>query len=197
MGGTFDPIHCGHLLAAEEARRELALDLVVFVPSGTPPHRSGACSASAEDRYAMTLLAIAGNDHFDISRAEIERGGVSYTADTLRAMRDVYEDAELFFITGADAVLEFGSWREPREILRLCTLVAVARPGYDYEDVERLGEELGGAVSLIKTSSLDISATGIRNRLADGRGAKYLTPGTVIDYIKKKNLYTALDGELR
>jgi nicotinate-nucleotide adenylyltransferase len=116
-------------------------------------------------------------------------------------MRDLYEGAELFFIIGADAVLEFESWREPREILSICALAAVARPGYDYEDVKRIGAdiraEFGCRVRLIKTTQLDISATDIRNRLADGRGAKYLTPDAVIDYIKKKSLYAALDGELK
>jgi nicotinate-nucleotide adenylyltransferase len=195
MGGTFDPIHYGHLFAAEEARDELALEKIVFIPTGTPPHKTYKGMAAARDRYEMTLLAIAGNDGFDISKIETDRPGMSYTLDTLKAMRDLYPSRGLFFITGMDAVLDIVKWRAPFEISRLCTIVVVKRPGYGNDELEKLPGEIKNSLRVIGAPMLDISATEIRRRVREGRGVRYLMPEAVRAHIRKKNLYTSLGGE--
>ncbi len=138
MGGTFDPIHYGHLIAAEEARYRFQLARVVFVPCGQPPHKKPYAVTPAEHRYAMTLLATASNPHFIVSRIEIDRPGPSYSVDTVRLLRQQLPDAELFFITGADAVLEILTWKDSDELIGLCRFIAVTRPGYDLRQLERL-----------------------------------------------------------
>jgi nicotinate-nucleotide adenylyltransferase len=195
MGGTFDPIHYGHLFAAEEVRVTLDLDKIVFVPTGMPPHKMYEGMATAEERYEMTLLAIASNDKFEISRIETDRPGISYTLDTLRAIKVSYPEPDLFFITGVDAVLDITQWRAPFEIPLLCTLVVVQRPGYDDERLRELPDEIRSSILVIDTAMLDISATDIRKRVRDGRGVKYLLPDAVFAYIGKNDLYLSLGGE--
>jgi nicotinate-nucleotide adenylyltransferase len=192
MGGTFDPIHYGHLFAAEETLSGLGLDKVVFVPTGTPPHKEYAGMAAASERYEMTLLAIAENNRFEVSRTETERPGMSYTLDTLKVMGALYPGCELFFITGTDAILDIGKWREPFEISLLCSIVVVQRPGYDDAGLENLPDGIKGSLRVVKTPMLGISATDIRKRVREKRGVRYLLPEAVRAYIEKNGLYANL-----
>ena len=190
MGGTFDPIHYGHLAAAEAARHTLAADKVVFVPSGKPPHKDNLLVTGSEHRYLMCALAIADNPAFEVSRIEIDRAGASYTVDTIRAMRERYpDDTEFFFITGADALNEIFSWKDPETLLGLCSFVSVTRPGYKKFD-ERLAEKL----IFLNAPALDISSSDIRDRARQGLPIKYLLPKPVEDYIYKNAFYLPTDG---
>ena len=197
MGGTFDPIHYGHLLMAEEARQAFALDEVVFVPNGRPAHKKAYLVSSPEDRYAMTRLATASNSHFSASRMETDRVGVSYTIDTLREFRALYPElVQLYFITGADAVLEILTWHEYSQLVRECRFIAVTRPGFV---LERLSEITDAAflsrVSFLPIPGLEISSTDIRRRVHDGRSIRYLTPEQVESYIQQHGLYRQLPTE--
>ena len=198
MGGTFDPIHYGHLVTAEQAREALELDLVLFMPAGTPAFKLGTRVTPAEDRYAMTLLATAANPAFDASRFEIDRTGVTYTVDTLSVMREVYPDnVRLFFITGADAVLDIVRWRDAERIADLATLIAATRPGYDIEQAKARvsASDMGFDVRYIEIPALAISSTNIRERVAAGKSIRYLTSDSVIGYIRKNGLYNTQDIE--
>ena len=197
MGGTFDPIHYGHLLMAEEARTAFALDRVLFVPNGRPAHKKIYAVSSPEDRYAMTLLATASNPDFSCSRLELDRPGLSYTIDTLRAVRQMYPELEaLYFITGADAVLEILTWHEYDKLASECRFIAVTRPGFM---LERLAEVVDKAfldrVSFLPIPALEISSTDLRRRVRERRGLKYLTPEPVEAYIREQGLYQALPAE--
>ena len=194
MGGTFDPIHYGHLLMAEEARQAFALDQVVFVPNGRPAHKKAYLVSSPEDRYAMTLLATGSNPYFSTSRIEIERPGPSYTIDTLRAFRQMYPDLDaLYFITGADAVLEILTWHEYDNLVRECQFIAVTRPGFVLERLpEVVDAEFLDRVSFLPIPGLDISSTDIRRRVREGQSVKYLTPEPVEAYIQQQGLYRPL-----
>jgi nicotinate-nucleotide adenylyltransferase len=194
MGGTFDPIHYGHLFAAEFARAAIPLDRVVFVPSGSPPHKKYPSMAGAEDRYAMTSLAIRGNPFFEVSRIETDRRGPSYTVDTLSMFRGAMPGAALFLITGLDAALDIPNWYEPLEILSLCTVVVVARPGYVRDKINKLNEALGDSFVALDTELIDISATEIRNRALSGKCIRYMTPDVVCDYITQKKLYSGMEA---
>ncbi|MDR1515340.1 MAG: nicotinate-nucleotide adenylyltransferase [Synergistaceae bacterium] len=195
MGGTFDPIHYGHLFAAAETADELKLDKVIFVPTGAPPHKKYKEMAGAIERYEMTLLAITGNERFEISRTETDRLGLSYTLDTLTAMRAMYPQSELFFITGVDAILDIDKWKNPFEITLMCTIAVVKRPGYDNARLCKLPGEIRSSVYVVGTPMLDISATDIRHRVSAGRGVRYLMPESVRAYIEKNGLYSIMDGE--
>ena len=188
MGGTFDPIHHGHLVAAEESRHRLELDKVLFVPTGDPWQKSAPGVSPAADRLRMVEAAIEDNGAFEASRIEIDRDGPTYTIDTLRRLRDERRDAEFFFITGADAILEILSWKQPDEALSLATFVAVTRPGYD---LSRLGSlpELERVV-VVEIPALAISSTDIRRRVAEGRPIRYLVPAPVASYIAEEGLYS-------
>lgn len=191
MGGTFDPIHYGHLLMAEEARQAFVLDEVVFVPNGRPAHKKAYLVSSPEDRYTMTRLATASNPHFSASRIEIDRPGMSYTIDTLREYRTLYPNlAELYFITGADAVLEILTWHEYEQLVRQCRFIAVTRPGFVLEQLSKIiSAEFLSRVSFLPTPGLEISSTDIRQRVQEGRSIKYLTPEPVEAYIEQHGLY--------
>lgn len=191
MGGTFDPIHTGHLVIAEEARIRFDLDEVVFVPAAVPPHKKRADLSPAEDRYAMALLATASNPYFSVSRIELERPGPSYTIDTVRQFRAQQgADAQLYFLTGADAILEILTWRDPEALARECRLIAAARPGYDLEQIgRRLPDNIRAAVDTLVVPGVDVSASEIRRRVRAAVSISYLTPEPVIDYIRKKRLY--------
>ncbi len=184
MGGTFDPIHHGHLVAAEEARYAFSLDRLLFIPAGHP-WQKGRHVAPAEERYEMTQLAIADNPAFEVSRIEIDRAGPTYTVDTLRALRAEKPDAELVFITGADAIREILTWKDPDEALALATFVAVTRPGYE---LERLPSQ---KIEVLEIPALAISSTDIRARVAAGRPIRYLVPDPVAAHIKVHDLYAA------
>ncbi len=191
MGGTFDPIHYGHLRIAEAAREALGLSHVVFVPAGQPALVKSHQVSEAEHRAAMTALAVSSNPAFSMSRVEIERAGPSYALDTVRALAGNAAPGELYFITGADALLDLHRWREPEALLRECHLVAVARPGVDMAAFREGGAGwLAGKVSLLPAPGLEISSTGLRESVRAGRSIKYLTPELVEAYIARHNLYS-------
>lgn len=194
MGGTFDPIHYGHLVTAEQAREALELDLVLFMPAGVPAFKQGQRVTDAEDRYAMTVLATAANPAFDASRFEIDRDGVTYTIDTLRALRANYpENVKLFFITGADAILDLVTWHDAAAMAELATFIAATRPGYDIDQARQRVSASGVPfdVRYIEIPALAISSTNIRSRMRANKSVRYLTSESVIGYIRKNNLYNA------
>ncbi|MBC7328254.1 nicotinate-nucleotide adenylyltransferase [bacterium] len=190
MGGTFDPIHIGHLVAAEEARAVFGLDKVIFVPNYQPPHKPDVKVSHPEHRYAMVLLSIYTNPHFEVSRVEIERGGPSYAIDTVKEFKKLYPEAEIYFITGADAIAEILSWKQGEEILKLCKFIAVTRPGYDIEKVKEKLSGVANDVQFLKITEINISSTEIRRRVREGKPIKYLVLETVENYIYKHNLYS-------
>jgi nicotinate-nucleotide adenylyltransferase len=194
MGGTFDPIHYGHLFAAEEARGVLSLSRVIFVPSGNSPHKHYASMASAEDRYAMTEEAIKDNRYFEISRIETDRTGASYTSDTLRKLAEIHPNADIFLITGLDAALDIPNWHNPSEILSLCTVVAVARPGYIRDKIRELDDMIRDNLFILNTDSIGISATTIRRHAREGGCVRYMTPDPVWRYIMEKKLYSGAEA---
>lgn len=181
LGGTFDPIHLGHLRAAENAREALALERVAFVPAAQPPHRTAPAS-SARDRFTMVALATAGHAGFFASDAELDREGPSYTVDTLRAWRALRPADELVLVVGSDAFLEMGSWREAETLFALCTVAVVARAG------EVLPPGPGPAVP-VTGPGLPVSSTEIRRRVAAGQSVRYLVPEAVAEFIEKRGLY--------
>jgi nicotinate-nucleotide adenylyltransferase len=187
MGGTFDPIHHGHLVAAEEARHAFDLERVLFVPVGDPWQKADQDVSPASDRLEMVGRAIADNDAFEISRVDVDRNGPTYTIDTLRSLAEQRPGAELYFITGADAILEILTWKDPQDALRLATFVAVTRPGHDLAGLRKLGIE--ERVVLLEIPALAISSTDIRARVAEGRPIRYLVPAPVEEYIRERDLY--------
>jgi nicotinate-nucleotide adenylyltransferase len=190
MGGTFDPIHYGHLVCAEQARDRFALTEVLFVPTGTPWQKP--VVASAEDRYLLAMLATASNQSFSVSRMEIDRGGLTYTVETLDLLRDFYGDgAELYFIAGADAVAEVVNWKDPERVVDLAAFIAASRPGYDLAQLQ--GGLFGKRVRVMEIPDLKISSTFIRRRVAEGRSVRYLVPDRVARYIESRGLYR--DGD--
>jgi nicotinate-nucleotide adenylyltransferase len=191
LGGTFDPIHHGHLFAAEEVAARLGLPRVIFMPCGQPPHKTRGDLSPAADRHEMAVLATASNPRFEVSRLEIERDGPSYTIDTLSALRRTLgQAAEVYFIAGADAVLEIMTWKQPDAVLAECRMVAVHRPGYDLAQLATvLGPERAARIQPVAVHTLDISATDLRRRVREGRSLRYLTPEPVIEYIAQRGLY--------
>ena len=190
MGGTFDPIHLGHLVTAEEARWQFDLDEVLFVPTGRPWMKEHEIVSPAEDRYLMTIIATASNPRFKVSRIEIEREGSTYTVDTLRRVRDEYgPDTELFFVTGADAILEIVNWKDAEEALRLAHFIAATRPGYDLARFEAGGAARHPRVSVMHIPALAISSTDIRERVRKSQPIRYLVPEGVQMHIEKAGLY--------
>ena len=187
MGGTFDPVHHGHLSAASEVAASFALDEVVFVPTGAPWQKSHRDVSPAEDRYLMTVIATASNPRFSVSRIEVDRPGPTYTIDTLRDLRRSYADAELFFITGADALAQILGWHAADELFRLAHFVGVSRPGYEPVDLARFPE---GAVTLLQVPALAISSSDCRERVERGHPIWYLVPDGVVQYIEKRSLYS-------
>ncbi|MGH2739820.1 MAG: nicotinate-nucleotide adenylyltransferase [Actinomycetota bacterium] len=190
MGGTFDPIHNGHLVTAEEALWQFDLDEVVFVPTGQPWMKEGTDVSPAEDRYLMTVIATAGNPAFRVSRIEIDREGPTYTVETIRAFQEQYgEETKLFFITGADAILEILQWKDPEEVLDVAHFIAATRPGYDIERFEAEQPTRHPNVRVMDIPALAISSTDIRNRVRKGQPIRYLVPEGVQAYIDKAGLY--------
>ncbi|MEU6115340.1 nicotinate-nucleotide adenylyltransferase [Streptomyces sp. NPDC047117] len=185
MGGTFDPIHHGHLVAASEVASQFHLDEVIFVPTGQPWQKSHKAVSPAEDRYLMTVIATASNPQFSVSRIDIDRGGKTYTIDTLRDLRTEHTDADLFFITGADALGQILTWRDAEELFSLAHFIGVTRPGHVLAD-PGLPE---GGVSLVEVPALAISSTDCRARVAQGEPVWYLVPDGVVRYIDKRRLY--------
>ncbi|ABW14605.1 MULTISPECIES: nicotinate-nucleotide adenylyltransferase [Frankiaceae] len=186
MGGTFDPVHNGHLVAASEVAALFDLDEVVFVPSGRPWQKVDREVSAAEDRYLMTFLATAENPRFTVSRIDIERSGPTYTIDTLRHLRGQRPGDELFFITGADALAQIFTWRDHTELFGLAHFIGVTRPGYHLRRHASLPDE---SVSLLEVPALAISSSDIRQRVARAAPIWYLTPDGVVRYIAKRGLY--------
>ena len=186
MGGTFDPIHHGHLVAASEVAQVFTLDEVVFVPTGQPWQKDARKVSPSEDRYLMTVIATASNPRFSVSRIDIDRGGPTYTIDTLRDLRAERGDgAEIFFITGADALAQIMSWQDVNELFKLAHFVGCTRPGH-----RLTGDGLpDGRVSLVEIPALAISSTDCRQRVANGEPIWYLVPDGIVQYIAKNRLY--------
>jgi nicotinate-nucleotide adenylyltransferase len=188
MGGTFDPIHHGHLVAASEVASRFLLDEVVFVPTGQPWEKADYQVSPAEDRYLMTVIATASNPRFHVSRVDIDRPGPTYTVDTLRDLREVYgAEAELFFITGADALGKILSWKDAPEMFSLAHFVGVTRPGFTLSDAHLPAD----TVRLVQVPAMAISSTDCRARVAAGAPVWYLVPDGVVQYIAKRRLYRA------
>jgi nicotinate-nucleotide adenylyltransferase len=190
MGGTFDPIHTGHLVTAEAARHAFSLDRVIFLPAGVPWQKQERDVAPAEDRYLMAVIATAANPAFEVSRLEIDRDGPTYTRDSLASIRGSEREAELFFITGADAILQILTWKDPEGLLSLATFVAATRPGYDLSELEAIiPAGLSDRVKRFDIPALSISSTDIRARVSEGRPIRYLVPDGVAAHIDKAGLY--------
>lgn len=183
MGGTFDPIHHGHLVAASEAADALQLDEVIFVPTGQPGNKKAI--SSAEHRYLMTVIATAANPRFTVSRTDIDRDGITYTIDTLTELSKERPDADLFFISGADAIAQILAWKKVDELWGLAHFVAVTRPGHSLE----LPKVPNAKISQLEVPALAISSTDVRNRAAAGKPIWYLVPDGVVQYIAKHRLY--------
>jgi nicotinate-nucleotide adenylyltransferase len=195
MGGTFDPIHHGHLVAASEVAARFGLHEVVFVPTGTPWQKAGRRVSSAEDRYLMTTIATASNPRFNVSRVDIDRGGNTYTVDTLSDLRELRgPDTDLFFITGADALSQILTWRGADKLFDLAHFVGVSRPGsvLDRTAVAHLPKD---KITLLEVPALAISSTDCRQRVAQGLPIWYLVPDGIVQYIAKRGLYRDYDKE--
>jgi nicotinate-nucleotide adenylyltransferase len=189
MGGTFDPVHHGHLVAASEVQAWFDLDEVLFVPTGEPWQKSDRVVSPAEHRYLMTVIATASNPRFKVSRVDIDRGGPTYTIDTLRDLSATLPDTDLYFITGADALAEIFTWRDADELFGLARFVGCTRPGYE-TDPSIVGEIPSDRVTILEIPALAISSTECRERRAKGDPVWYLVPDGVVQYIAKHNLYT-------
>lgn len=185
MGGTFDPIHHGHLVAASEVQNVFRLDEVIFVPTWAQPFKKDRRVSPAEHRYLMTVIATASNNRFTTSRVDIDRGGTTYTIDTLHDIAAEYPGAELFFITGADALAQILTWKDNEEIFDLAHLVGVTRPGHVLTDSGLPSD----GVSLVEVPAMAISSTDCRERVALGAPVWYLVPDGVVQYIRKYGLY--------
>lgn len=184
MGGTFDPIHHGHLVAASEVAKSFDLDEVVFVPTGEPWQKSNV--SESEHRYLMTVIATASNPQFTVSRVDVDRDGPTYTVDTLRDLKKLMPDAELFFISGADAVQQIVSWKDQEKLWELAHFIAVSRPGHELS-LSGLSHD---NVSLLEIPALSISSTDCRERVSRGYPVWYLVPDGVVQYIAKHGLYS-------
>lgn len=190
MGGTFDPIHYGHLVAAEEALVQFNLDRVLFMPTGAPVRKTHRTVTSAEHRYLMTVIATASNPDFAVSRMEVDRPGLTYTVDTMLTLRKEYgPSAELYFVTGADAVWDILTWKDSERLADVCTFIAATRPGYDLSRFEQdeVAEQID--VEFMEVPALAISSTDIRERIATRRPVRYLLPEAVAAYVGKNRLY--------
>ncbi len=195
MGGTFDPIHHGHLVAASEVQAWYDLDEVIFVPTGTPWQKSSRDVSPAEDRYLMTVIATASNPRFSVSRVDIDRGGPTYTIDTLRDLRKIRPDADLFFITGADALAQILTWQDASSIFELAHFVGCTRPGTTIDDSTLEGLP-ADRVTIVEVPALAISSTECRQRASSGEPVWYLVPDGIVQYIAKRGLYlSTLSGQ--
>lgn len=191
MGGTFNPIHIGHLVCAEEALSQYGLDEIVFMPTGMPPHKEIEGGTSPEARYLMTVIATVVNPRFRVSRYELDKEQLCYTVDTVRCLREENAGVELYFITGADAVLEILDWKDPEELLQMANLIAATRPGYP---LDRLSEITGrfsrqDRVKVMEIPAIGVSSSLIRERVRRRMSIRYLVPVGVEQFIDKEGLY--------
>ncbi|RME44778.1 MAG: nicotinate-nucleotide adenylyltransferase [Chloroflexi bacterium] len=192
FGGTFDPPHIGHLVAAEEARVQLGLAQVVFVPAGTPPHKLGEPVSPVTHRVEMITRAVASNPHFLVSLVDVERPGPSFTVDMLRTLRDQWPaDTEIYFIMGEDSLEDLPTWHAPEQLLELCRLAVVNRPGYEahMDELEVIIPGLSQKVDTVAMPLLDVSSTDLRGRVRQGRPLRYYVPAEVEAYIRAHDLY--------
>lgn len=193
MGGTFDPIHMGHLFIAQSALKELKLDKVMFIPTGTPPHKKDRNITSSMDRYIMTTLAINSNDDFCVSPIEVLKNEQSFTIDTVNELLNVKKDVEFYFITGADSFLSIQTWKDYEELFKKITFVVVTRPGFTNQELDSkinyFLTKYKAKVIKVLVPSLEISSTDIRNRVVNGKTIKYLVHEDVEKYINKNRLY--------
>ncbi len=184
LGGTFNPIHIGHLILAEEAREKLKLGRLIFVPTYLPPHKDSRDIAAAGHRYAMIAKAIADNPYFQVSDIEIKRDGKSYTIDTVTALKELYRKDELYFIIGSDLLTYLEEWKDLRDILRMVKFIAATRPGYPLENIPSY-------ITTLPIRAVDISAFEIRQAIRQGHSFRYLVPQKAYDYIVSKKLYSS------
>lgn len=182
LGGTFNPIHIGHLILAEEAREKLGLDKVIFVPAYLPPHKDNSDIATAGVRFTMIKLAIKGNRYFFVSDIEIKRDGKSYTIDTLKEFKKKYPRDELYFISGSDLLKYLDEWKDLSEIIRMVKFIVATRPGYPLEKIPSY-------ISTVAIRAVDISAFEVRRCIRENKSFRYLVPEPVFNYINKKRLY--------
>lgn len=192
LGGTFDPVHIGHLCMADAVYKYMNLEQVMFIPAYVAPHKVGMDIAPADDRYAMTKLAIEPYSYFTVSDLELRRSGVSYTVDTLRELHRQYPEKQLYFIIGADSVEQLHTWNSIEEMLQLATFIGAGRPGYEGimdNVVKNLGEEARQHIMLLNTPEYDVSSTDIRERIREGASLMNLVPKVVEDYIYAHGLY--------
>ena len=189
LGGSFDPPHIGHLLSAGDAHEALALDRLVFIPAGVQPLKAGQACASAEQRLAMTRLLVAGDMRFEVSAIEIDRGGLSYTVDTLSTLAAAWPGAELFWLVGVDVLTSFPKWKEPDRIVQLATLVVLKRVGTEGSDGAPDLSSIPGEPRLLATRRIDISSTEIRDRVREGKSIRGFVPEAVADFIAAERLY--------
>jgi len=187
LGGTFNPVHIGHLILAEEAREKLGLDKIIFVPTFIPPHKDNVNIASPQDRLKMLRLAVASNRYFTVSDIEIKRQGPSFTIDTLKAFKAKYSQDELYFIIGSDLLKYLEMWKDLKQILSMVKFVAATRPGYPLEQIPPY-------IHTLPIRAVDVSAFEIRQCAAEGKSFGYLVADKVFDYIKKKKLYKTAQG---
>lgn len=185
MGGTFNPIHIAHLAIADEAAARFDLGEVIFIPSGTPPHKTDQDLAPAEDRYLMTIIAVQDCPAYTVSRYETDKPGPGYTVETMRYFKETRPDDELFFITGADSIVELDTWRDPESIFEYGTLIGATRPGYTVDNAPPVAEP----VVWMEIPPMGISATDIRQRVRSGMPFGHLVPPGVLEYISKQGLY--------
>jgi len=192
MGGTFDPIHFGHLVAAQETAEVLGLERVLFVPTAQPPHKVGEPVSPVDHRVTMVSIAIADNPRFELSNIELERGGLSYTVDTAHELRRRHPNHELYFIIGMDSLAELPAWYDPAGILQLARIAAVYRSGWNVVDLQKLDQQVPGAaerVTIVPIPGLDISSTDLRERIINGRPLRYLMPDPIVSYIAEQALF--------
>jgi nicotinate-nucleotide adenylyltransferase len=186
LGGTFDPIHMGHLVLAQQVKEKLKLGQVMFIPCLIPPHKTRRKLSPAKDRFRMVETAVQDNLAFSVSDMELKRGGLSYTVDTLRQLRCSHPDTELYFLTGSDVLDEIHTWKDPEEIYRLAKMVIAVRPGFDSIDSKN---PFAKKSMLVEITGVDISSSRIRQKVKKGQSIKYLVPPKVEEYILKKKLY--------
>ena len=192
FGGTFDPIHQGHMVIAEQVMGELGLDHILFVPAGIPPHKeASSVRASTEDRYDMVEAAVEGNERFSVDRVEVDAGRPMHSVETVQILKERSPDDEWFFITGADEVSNLLAWKDPDRLLEEVVMVAATRPGYDLSRLDHLESKLRNfdRIFPVECTRVDISATGIRRRILQGKSVRYLVPEEVYEIIVERGLY--------
>ncbi len=192
IGGAFDPVHFGHLAAAQTVYENFDVEKVVLMPLGDAPHKE-ASAAPAEERYKMVLEAVKDNPAFAVSDMEVRRKGKTYTVDTVQEIKDINPDIDIYFVMGADELEAIDTWRMPEKLFELCRVIAVTRPGYNNDGlvkkIDEVREKYGGEVYFLEIPSLDISSSGLRQKIKDGRSVKYLMPKEALKYIVEHDLY--------